>query len=445
MLSHFAASLAGALSHLLATLVAHAPSVAHAAPFLFATAPAVLIDGEADPGDDGDAEEGESIADVSRDILEDIPEDERQRQLSTGTSAEDDEPAGDVVDDEEIDLEGRADLEDVKPKAGAKGKDAKAKEAAGDDDDAPTMVKVILPGQTARGEEDLEIELDANDTEVLDRIRRLKNDGLRAREYTDRREALEEREARMEAYADELEVDPISFHLNRMKPEQQLEVARALIVEHLDALAPDIDKFLEDPRARGDARIKMRDDMKASGERLTQARDVKAMAQRCIRAVEKLIPEGTDDDLVTDFTADARSILAAAASKGERVNPQTVPALLARKIKLYGFDKKAAKPQPKALAKPAANEPPKARPLSDKAREIAGRKGPVTEALDKQQSRIRRTQAARRAGSRIAPAGAGTGSSRAPDVPAEAEQDVASMSRHLRGQQLPETWQGSDG
>lgn len=471
MLTHLAATLAGALSHLVAaitTLVAHAPSAAHAAPFLFATAPAVAgtgggdgTGGDDDADDDAFGEETQSIADVGKDILAGLTEDEKKRQLSEDDD-EKDEPAGgaDAVDDdeedepaeedEELDDDDEDDVDDEtddtkkgKGKDGAKDGAKPDAEATDADADAPKAIKVTLPGIEARGEDDLNIEID--DPEVAERIRRLKNDGLRLKSYESKVASVEDREAKLEAYADQMDTDPISFHLNRMTTEQQIDVAKALVIEHLDAILPELDKLVDDPKARADARIKLRDDMKKSQEQFELQREVKLHSQRCIRAVDALVPVGTDEETVNEFNADARQILAAAAKRGERVTPETVATILAKRMKLYGFDKKPKSRKPSAPVKPAVPEKARAKPVSDKAREIAERKpGNGKPATSATESRIRRTQAARAAGSRVAPAGAGAAPVQAMALPPEAETDVEAMSKYLRGQKLPDSWKTRD-
>lgn len=471
MLPHLAATLAGALAHLVSQLVAHGSSVAHAAPFLFATAPAVTGAGaggdtDEDDGDDGArGEETPSIAEVGREILAGLTDEEKQRQLSDDddepgapdadlddeegedadeAEGEDSDEADDADDDGEDADEDEDDAPDDKKSAKDKGKGGEKPEAETDDADTPKAIKVVLPGQSARGEDDLEIEID--DKDVADRIRRLKNDGLRLREYTERRDALEAREAEASAVDEALESDPVSFILDKMTPERQLAVARALLVEHMDDLLPDIDKYVDNPTVRADARVQLMKDMKKSAERLTQTRDVRVYAQKCMRAVESLVPAGTQDDVLAEFVADARRILFDASNRGDKVTPETVPALLARRVKLYGFDKKPKSRKPSAPAKPAAKPPekPRAKPISDRAREIAGRKPGAKPGASATESRIRRTQAARAAGSRVAPAGAGAAPVQVTALPPEAEQSVEAMSKHLRKTGLPDSWKARD-
>jgi ribosomal protein S20 len=467
MLHHFFASLLNLLS---------LADVSHALPFLLATVPvAVPSAGGSDGGDADDEGDGGSSADLSfeavgKEILSGLSDEEKNRPFGAATADDDDdegeggespyreEDAGaapkpkpkakaddkgesaatDADDDDDAeDLEGRAPVDEVKADDDETDDKKEGEEGEGE------AIRVTLPGLSERGEEDFEIEVDS--PEVAERLRRLKNDGIRAREYGERRAELESREADIERYRDAVEHDPIAFHLEQMTVDKQLEVARALILEHLDVLQPEIDKLIEDPTARKDAQIKLRDKMRESARQLEQNRAVRTHVKKCMMAVDRLIPEGTDSETAAEFVNDARQILAAASRGGQRVTPQSIPQLIAKRLKLYGFDKK---PAPKASsAAPAgkqktaadAPEPKRAKPMNDKAREIAERNAAPAKP-SAPQARVRRTQNARNAGSKVAPAGAGAAPVQLPAIPAEAEADIASMSKHLRGQKLPETW-----
>lgn len=465
MLHHVIASLVHFLS--LADL-SHVLSLGSAAPFLFATAPvAVPAGGSAGGDDDGGDDDGAGASEptdfkaVGDAILAGMSEAERNRPFDAADEEEEDDDAGDdgaaaaatdedddagespyrdeeEGEEEDTDLEGRAAVDEAKEGADA---DEEQKDDEGDESE---LIKVTLPGLAERGEEDLDIEVD--DPAIAERLRRLKNEGIRAREVGKRIAEVEDREAQLDAYREAIEHDPISFHLEQMTVDKQLEVARALILEHLDVLQPDIDKLIEDPKARLDAQRKQLNDLKASRTKLEESRAIKQHVKHCMRAVDKLIPEGVDRDTAQEFVRDARQQMAEAARRGERVSPETIPALLARRVKLYGFDKKPAPPAapaPKGSktppAKPAAKaEPPKAKPVGEKAAKIAA--GEKSKAPVSPQARVRRSQNARNAGSKVAPAGAGAAPVQLPAVPAEAEADVASMTKYLRGQKLPERW-----
>lgn len=303
-------------------------------------------------------------------------------------------------------------------------------------DSEPTGVKVTLPGLSERGEEDIEVEVDKD---LADRIQQLKTDAGRSRALQRRTTQLDQREAALESYEQEMTVDPIGFHLNKMPRDQQLEVARALLVEHMDDLSPDIEQ-LRDPNIRLAATKQLRDGLRTSQDRVATARHVSAMVRDVVRAVEALVPEGTDDAIADLFIADARRDLANAADAKQPVTPQNAKALLARRLTLYGFDKPMpSTARPAAAPAPGAPAVPTARPVSDRARAIAAQR-PATGDAAAAQARIRRTQGNRAAAARVAPVGAGAAPTQTIALPPEAETDIKAMSKYLLTQGLPQTW-----
>lgn len=423
------------------------------------------IDTSKGAGDAGDGDTGgsapASIADVGRALLAGMPADARTKAFTGKTldANELDDADGDaadpsrrpeaVVDDADQPITRETDGAEFNEDAGrwqlngkfvegdppegweppavdpkpAKG--AKAAEESADE----KVVTVTLAGLTERGEEDIEVEVDAD---LAQRIQRLKNDGIRAKEYATRRAELDDREARLAAYDGELEEAPIAFHLTKMPKANQLEVARALLVKHFNELIPDMDR-LSDPATRIEAIEKLNDELEQSRGRVSQRRAVQGAVKAILAGVEALIPEGTDEATALEFMADARNDLGNLSAKGTRIEPGNVATLLARRVGLYGF----TKPKEAVTADPAPKKGTSARPATAAARAIADRK-PVTGAAS--EHRVRRTQTARSAASRIAPAGAGAAPTRAPALPPEANDSIESLTNALRKRGLPSSW-----
>ncbi len=289
----------------------------------------------------------------------------------------------------------------------------------------PSAKKIVLPGETDRGEEDVEVEID--DPVIAERLERLRNQGMRRRAYDEAMAEVTTSRAELAALEEQLSIDPVGFAINRMTPERQLEVARALILEHFDALSEDINEIAEDPAKRHERRVALRDDMQRSSDQLSETRARQQHAAACMRSAESLAPEGTDRATIDLFLADAEQDLIRAARAGKPVTPETVPQILAARAKLYRFgepgSKTAATNGNGTSDTPA---PGSARPVSDRAKAIADRKKDVTE----QQARIRRVQTLRRSAAAIAPPGVGAATVSAPVIPADA--DIASASRLLQ-------------
>lgn len=330
--------------------------------------------------------------------------------------------------------------------AAADGADGEGEEALAegeeDGDGEPRWTKVVLPGRADPGngrgaEADLEIEV--ADPAIAERLGRLKNDGLRRKQYEDRLATLNQRQAELDEVDQHLETDPVGFAIRHMTPERQLDVARALLLEHLDTLAPEIEGFLDNPADRQRARVELRDRQTATGDRLTQARQARATAQRIMSAVEALIPESADPADAEEFLFESRQYLATLAQQDRsRLTPETVPQLLARRIQRFGFDA-ARTPAPPARpaaparngAPPASPTPATARPVSDRARTIADRRPAAADAAASQRQ-IRTTQVRRAAATRVAPAGVGAAAAQVPVLPPEAKVSIKAASKHIR-------------
>lgn len=328
-----------------------------------------------------------------------------------------------------------------------KGADAKAKDGQA----APKLAKLTLPGERDRGEEDIEVEVDE---ELAERIRRMQKGGLRRQAFERRKAELDARQSEMDAVSLELEQDPVGFIVNQMTPERRLEVARALVVEHLPELAPDIEKWLDNDGTRQEERVTLRDRMSESNRRLDHARQARAYAQKCMAAAEGLIPEDIDDDVAQEFMTDARRVLHEAAKAGTKVTPDNVKELLARRVRLYGFDRTRRPAAPRARdtsstsasssrgrdVRDGVDDTPTARPVTDRARQVAEQGRPTRAEAQAAQDRIRRVQRARTASQRQAPAGAGAGPVEVPVLKPEDEADVRTASKALRQRGLPESW-----
>lgn len=326
---------------------------------------------------------------------------------------------------------------------------AKPAAAAPSGDDA-TWTKLALPGLADRGEQDLEIEID--DPQIIERINRLKSEAGRSRTLQRRANDVEAQAAELAELDQFLTTDPVGFVVGRMKPELRRDVARALLLEHYDELADDIAAFQADPAQRHQQRVALRDSMTDSRDRMQQATAMRQHAVSCVRAAEAMVPEGTDDQTTQEFLGDARALLAQYAQSGQRVTPETVPQLLARRAALYGFSKDRGT----GPAAPAAGAPPVApaarsapapaaaasiaRPVTDRARDVAARQPTKAEA-SAAQARIRQVQTQRTAAGKVAPAGAGAAPVQMPVLPPEAKSDVRSASKYLRQSgKLSESW-----
>jgi hypothetical protein len=240
-------------------------------------------------------------------------------------------------------------------------------------------------------------------------------------------------------------VDPVGFALQRMTKERQIEVARALVLEHFDALLPDLAAWDQDAASRERARVDLRDRMTTSSSQLRAATEGQARAAACMRAAESLLPESVDPTVAQQFLRDAERDLIDQLRAGRTPTPEQVPHLLAHRASLYGFAAEtgaapAAGVAPRSTSSTAAPAPATgagsatARPVTDAAKAIADRKATASAA----QLRIRRIATVRRAAASIAPAGVGAATVTQPVIPAAAT--VREASKALRKAGVQQNW-----
>ncbi len=383
--------------------------------------------GDGDGEGDGAAEEGLGIAEAGERWLSELSPEERVRPLGGGASEDDGEGEAPPVRPAKKPAKKE---EDGEGDAGQQGDDD-----AGDQGDggevAGTVVKVILKGLEDRGEEDFEVDVDP---ETAERIQRLQNDGVRAKDVRALKDRVDAAQAKIDDYKERMDMDPVGFHIEQMPVDAQLDVARALFLEHFEALAPEFDKLAADREERFKAREQSFNDRRANEKRFNEARQTRASVQAVVKAVEKLVPAHVDLETAEQFVYDARQDLARMSRGGTRVEPQLVKRLLARRLALY--ETQFAPPK----AKSAKGSESSARPLSDRARQIAEAAPGKARAADAQ-ARVRSTTVRRRAAARTLPPGAGAAPVKAPAAPKEAEADIASMSKYLRTPgKLPNSW-----
>lgn len=287
--------------------------------------------------------------------------------------------------------------------------------------------KITLPGLADRGEEPIELEID--DPAVAERLRRLANDGLRATAAREQRAALDADRARLTEVTSAIEDDPIGFVIGRMSPERQLDVARALILEHLDAILPDIDELTTTPGLRSDKRLELQRKMNTSATEAAQVREARAYATRIVGAIEALVPDDAEAQEGRDFVETSRAYLATLATRGQSITPDNVKTLLAKHLRIFGPAAVAPRPAGSTVAQPATAA----------ARAVAAR-APSIEEADRSAQRVRRVQTQRAAATRVAPAGAGAAPVTVPLLKPEERTDVRTASSALLKRGLPATW-----
>jgi hypothetical protein len=274
--------------------------------------------------------------------------------------------------------------------------------------------KVVLKGHADRGEDDLELVLP--DAEAVERFNRAVNDGLRKKDYEAKLQTVAQKEAEVAEFFTALEHNPIGTVINAIPREASLDVARALVAEHWDALFPELQQFSQDPTRVRETKLDARERAMQADQ---QARSVVQANQRAaaiLSATEALVPDRVAPEIRTRFLRDAERDLIDAAQRGVAISPDTVQTLLHDRIAMYGFGQDPVKPVKPVVAKRVGqSNPPATTPDVDKAKQV--------------QARLVQTAQARKAAAALPPAGRGAVAVRAPLVPKGA--DIEAASEHL--------------
>jgi hypothetical protein len=200
-------------------------------------------------------------------------------------------------------------------------------------------IEVTIPA--ADGHEEIVIE--APTQAIADRLKALQNDGMRKKEWLAQREKLEEREAELRVRTAMVESAPEAYVLQHVPKDKQIEMARALLAEHLNTseIVADLNAYLNQQNgeyarrtALAEMQVKARDAQKQWEQRQFGERT----AAQVIRTVRGMIPEGTNADREQRFLVTADAILTNAVRSGIAVSPQNVHSILEGVISDYGFN-----------------------------------------------------------------------------------------------------------
>lgn len=265
------------------------------------------------------------------------------------------------------------------------------------------------------------------DPELAEEIRANYNDGMRRKEYTERVTAVESKLAELKHIDALLEKNPEAFVQQSLSPDQRVRLATMLLAEHFDALVPIINAYNENPGQRITATAEAQARIRTQETEFRSFTQAQQSASAVRVAVESLIPDTLDATAAESFWSDASTDLQRAIARGDKVDPTTVRALLANRMKLYGFEAAAptaAAPKPRITAALPASTSAVAQPANDAAKALADVKA--------SQKRIRLQQTNRANAAAVPPAGAGAAPVRLPPVPkgASIEEAAREMKKH---------------
>ena len=258
-----------------------------------------------------------------------------------------------------------------------------------------------------RGRNGETVPIEVTDPAVAELLRANANDGLRRDEFNRRMAEVTTKEAELKAFESSLAEDPVNVLLDHVRPEIGVQVARALVLQHFEALAPEIEKWWGDVNER---RISQMETERALEKHKAQFTKEQLREQRVAEirsAISAVIPESVDEQTATDFFKDAERDLADAVRAGRAITAKDVPELIARRVRQYGFTPSAPSaaaisPAAPTTSAPVAAKPAPvvARPVGDKAAELADKARASTE-------RMKAAQKARSLAAAVTPPGAG--------------------------------------
>lgn len=273
-----------------------------------------------------------------------------------------------------------------------------------------------------------------DDAELADEIRANYNDGMRRKEFAEKSTALDAKLAHLNRLDAQITQSPELFVAASLTQEQKIRLATTLLAEHFDELVPIIQGYDQNPQQRITKTAENARQIREQETTFQQFTVAQQQAAAVRGAVEKLIPETAEGELVDAFMQDAGADITRALQRGESVTPDVVPTILAHRMKLYGFQAPTgqsapAKPRITAVLSPstaaAPSSSPVAQPANDAAKALADAKNT--------QRRIRLTQQRRANAAAVPPAGAGAAPVRLPPVPTGATIEQASANLRKLG------------
>jgi hypothetical protein len=280
------------------------------------------------------------------------------------------------------------------------------------------------------------IKLAVEDAETLERVNQAIKGGLRRDEFNRSMEAVNRQREELDIVEQHLEIDPIGFLSERVKPEIQVELVRHLLSlpDVFEAVTADLEEWQDpDKLARGRAELgKARSDRSRQTEReLGQIRAVREQGRKIRDTVEAIIPADMSEEEAALFRDDSLTDVAAwcrANPKVARLRPEEVIGILERRLRHHGLTPESAlaglsSGQPLRRATAAAPQKAPAPSIPDVPTALA------TGAKLKQASLARREAAA------VPGAGAGA---RPTTIEAPAQQGVKERLAWLRKKILPQ-------
>lgn len=239
-------------------------------------------------------------------------------------------------------------------------------------DDA--LLQIELPPRRP-GQEPIAIRVE--DRETAEALRHMRNLAGRTTAAETTAAQVRQNQLELEAFEQILDLDPVGTLVDRLDPRRHVEAAQQLLALPgvLEAVAEQMESWQQNPDARAAAQARFENVRLKTAGTVRQQLAVQEQNRQIVEGITStvgLLTELVDPELAGQFRDDCLGDLAAYARANPLTGPlapEQFPALLARRIRLYGLDPAQAAGAIRPDARPSH---PSSRPRP---------KGPAAEAL----------------------------------------------------------------
>lgn len=198
-------------------------------------------------------------------------------------------------------------------------------------DAAPAPIIVSLP---PRNDGEPETEIEVSDPAVAERLRELKNNGMRRAKFDAEMADVAEQRAQLNEFVSVLEHAPEAI-VDRMSADNRARVLKYLLASDMDTHREFIAQVYNDDTARRGALVDMREERGGRMQTATARSTAERKADEIRGAVRVLVPETASEQDAQDFYTDAIAYLSQEAHRNDQLSARDVPKLLETRMKRY--------------------------------------------------------------------------------------------------------------
>lgn len=212
---------------------------------------------------------------------------------------------------------------------------------------ADDFVPFVLAGDPARGEEDITIEF-PNDPVVQERLARMRNEGMRRREYETAMQSVQQQAQQAEQVITTATLDPAGFAAEYFPPEAKQALVKMWLSdpEFLDSVRDDVAVLDDDAQRRrvaAEARLALEDARKTVASTLEQRQQNRAITQQVTTALGALVPDTLPANARDQWVASmhrelADAVRAGLVTKQQLMNPLILPSVLGPTLQAWGVE-----------------------------------------------------------------------------------------------------------